>query len=113
MVGMFSAVRYDIRTRTREFGIRLALGGPPRSIIWTAMWGAVGPMLLGLAVGLVCTIVVWRALTFPLVDTSTLDPLAIAMAAAVLAGAGSAVAWLAGRAVTKVNVRFVLGADVG
>jgi putative ABC transport system permease protein len=54
-VGVFAIVRYAIRRRTREIGIRLALGAPPHSVVVLflreAVLAAAAAILLGVAAG--------------------------------------------------------------
>jgi ABC-type lipoprotein release transport system permease subunit len=51
-VGLYGAISYSVERRTREFGIRLALGAPPKSLLWAVM-REVGPLVaIGVALGL-------------------------------------------------------------
>jgi len=90
-IGIFGLVAYTVSLRTREIGIRLALGAHGRSVLWLVLQGLTWPVVIGLAVGAVAVVF---GLAKPLagdplfVDVS--DPLAIATALALLATAGFA-----------------------
>ena len=52
LVGIFSLVAYSVAQRTREFGIRLALGAPRTHILWLAARIAIVSAAAGIAIGL-------------------------------------------------------------
>jgi putative ABC transport system permease protein len=56
-VGIYGAVAYAVEERTREFGVRLALGARPRAIVLSALAQAVRFGIAGGAIGLVATLV--------------------------------------------------------
>jgi putative ABC transport system permease protein len=51
LVGVYGVTAYAATRRTREFGIRVALGAPPGAVGREVLRGAVGPVLAGLAAG--------------------------------------------------------------
>jgi putative ABC transport system permease protein len=84
VVGVYGVVSYTVAQRTREFGIRLALGAPAAEVLggvlrhglWLGLWGAV----LGLAGALAVT----RLLSSLLYQVSPFDPPVFAAASALL-----------------------------
>jgi predicted permease len=51
VVGVYGLLSYTVLQRTREIGIRLALGGQPAQIVSLVLWGVGGLTLTGLAFG--------------------------------------------------------------
>lgn len=84
-LGLFGLVSYQTSQRTRELGIRMALGGSPRSIVALVVGGGIRLAGLGLAVGLVGAVFVGRALAARLAGVPGFDPLVYAAIPAVLA----------------------------
>jgi ABC-type antimicrobial peptide transport system permease subunit len=54
--GLFSVACYTIAHRTREFGIRIALGAAPRAVLRSALQSTMLAVVAGLGVGLVLTV---------------------------------------------------------
>lgn len=83
-VGLYGSLAYGVRERTREIGIRLALGAERTVVIWTILRGGLllvfCGILLGLPLALVCTRAI-RSLLYGLgpFDPSTLVAVAIAI----------------------------------
>ena len=75
LVGVYAVLAFTIRRRTREIGIRMALGAAPPGILkWALRQGAV-LTLLGIAVGLLVSSAATRLLSELLFGVSTRDPL--------------------------------------
>lgn len=86
--GIFGVVNHTAQQRTREFGIRLALGAERRSVIGLVMRQAVGLAVAGLALGVVGVFVLGGIIRAQLFGVEPSDPLTLgAMCAALLATA--------------------------
>ena len=88
LVGVFGVVAYAASQRTREVGIRLALGGTPRGVRWAVMKSGVLAAAAGLAVGVAAALAASRVLASILYGISAADPItyvevAVGVAAAV------------------------------
>lgn len=110
-VGIFGVIAYTVTQRTREFGIRLALGENPaqtrRSVIMRGM-GLVGPSIL---VGLACSLLLTRFLGGLLYQVSPYDPLTLGGIALVLALVALAACYLPARRATAVDPAITLRSE--
>ena len=106
--GISGTVAFTISRRTREIGIRLALGATPRRVVRSIVRGGLLWVVLGLLVGLPFVGVLERLLAELLFQTETTDPeILLAVAAAVLGLAGLA-AWLPARRAAAVDPTIAL-----
>jgi len=94
---------YAVAQRTREIGIRMALGAQARNVLGIVIGDGMRLTIIGMVIGLAGAWAVTRLLAILLYDVSASDPLTFAGAPLMLA----AVAWLAcylpARRTTKVN----------
>ncbi len=88
--GIYGVVAYTTALRSKEVGIRVALGAAPRNVIAVVLGAALAPLTIGLAAGLTGALLLSRLLTSLLYETSQTDPLAYLSAAAVLLWVGIA-----------------------
>jgi predicted permease len=110
-VGVYSLVAYGVATRTREFGIRMALGAGARQIIRASAGAAVGIITAGVVGGVVATLYLTRFIAASLYGVSPLDPVAIVSAAAVLASAALLASYLPARRATRIDPMVALRAE--
>nr|MDQ6925183.1 ABC transporter permease [Candidatus Eremiobacteraeota bacterium] len=102
-VGLYGVLSSMVAQRTRELGVRVALGASAAAVRGLVL-GQVGRLVLaGGAVGLVAALVLGRAARSLLYGLSGTDPVAIAGAAAVLAAVGAAAGYLPARRAARVN----------
>ena len=73
-VGLYGVLAYAVSRRTREFGLRMALGAQRRAVMTQVLGEGVTLVLLGVAGGLVVALWVTRLLATFLYETSTADP---------------------------------------
>ena len=83
-LGLYGVVAYSVSQRTREIGIRLALGAQHRQVTGLFLRHAVALVSIGIAVGFVASLSVGRVLSSLLFEVSPTDPLTYAAIAAVL-----------------------------
>ncbi len=81
-VGVHGVLAYMVSHRTRELGIRLALGARASSVRALVLRQGLGIALLGVGLGLVGALALGRLLTTLLFDVSPTDPRVLAAAAA-------------------------------
>lgn len=101
VVGLFGSVSFWVHSRTRELGVRLALGSARTAIIWLVTKQTFLPVAIGGVIGVVGALLAARAMTVLLYGVSPQDPIALIVAVAVLTlatlGASALPAWRAAR----------------
>jgi putative ABC transport system permease protein len=103
VIGLYGTTAYGVVRRTREFGIRLALGAAGRQVLWEVLRGALLVVAVGLVAGLAGAAALTRLLSTLLYQVSATDPAVFAGIAAVLLLVGAAAGYLPARRATKVD----------
>ena len=101
-VGVYGVKSYVVSRRTREIGIRMALGATATDVLWMVLRDGAKLTLLGLAIGFPLAIGLALLLGRVLVDVSPLDPLVLTLAPATLAAAAAAATYVPARRATRV-----------
>jgi putative ABC transport system permease protein len=83
-IGLYSVVAHSVSRRTQEIGIRMTMGATARDIFALVLRQGMRPMGIGLAIGLAGSLGLNRLLQAELVLVSPSDPIALALASAVL-----------------------------
>jgi predicted permease len=96
-VGLYGVMSYTVARRTREIGIRIALGANGPDVMRMVLGEVAGLTLLGIGLGLPGAYAVGRAAQSQLFGLSPLDPLSLAGAAAVLTCVGLLAGYLPAR----------------
>ncbi|MEX1258708.1 MAG: ABC transporter permease [Gemmatimonadota bacterium] len=96
-VGVYGVVAYSVARGRREIAIRMALGARPTGIRGAVLLEGAGAAAIGVAVGLVATLLAGRAVEGLLFGIAPTDPLTIAAAVGVLFSAAVAGSWLPAR----------------
>jgi putative ABC transport system permease protein len=86
--GIYSVVAYTTALRTKEVGIRVALGATPRDVIAVVLYGSMAPLTIGLLAGFAAALILSRFLSSLLYETSHTDSVAYLIAAAALSALG-------------------------
>jgi putative ABC transport system permease protein len=110
-VGIFGVMSFLVTQRTREIGVRLALGATPGGVLRQVVGGAMGMAAAGVALGLALALVGSRILSGLLYGVGALDPLTFAAAALVLLAVALLAALLPARAATRVDPNIALRFD--
>src|SRR5262249_10027735 len=84
LVGLYSVMSFVVTQRTREIGIRLALGATRRSTIWLVLGDALVMIGGGTAIALPCVWALGRLVQSQLYDIKPMDPVTILVATLVL-----------------------------
>jgi putative ABC transport system permease protein len=110
-VGIYGVMGYTVGERTREMGIRLALGAPVVAVLGTVMAGGLRLIVLGLVLGSGLALLLTRFLASQLFEVSPTDPLSLGAAAAVLLTVALIAIYLPARRAGKVDPVEVLRAE--
>jgi putative ABC transport system permease protein len=102
-VGLYGVLNYTVGQRTREIGIRVALGATSRSVVSMTMKQGVKLASAGLLLGLATALTLTRFLQSLLYGVSPFDPLSYITVAFVLAGVGVIACWLPARRAARIN----------
>jgi putative ABC transport system permease protein len=94
IVGVYGVLAQVARRRTREMGIRIALGAPASQVRWLVVRQGLGLVLSGLAIGLVAALGVTRGITALLYQVAPTDARTFVSVPIVLAITGVAAAWI-------------------
>jgi putative ABC transport system permease protein len=84
VVGLYGVISYSVGQRTRELGIRMALGAQPGTVLWQVLAEGMILVFWGLVLGLVAAVTVAGVLNSLLFGVSARDPLTLVVVAAVL-----------------------------
>jgi len=101
--GVFSTTAYSVRQRTREFGIRLALGAQSRQILGSVLWRALKIAGAGCCFGLAAAVALNRLLGSILFEVQPADPIAFGLVAAILGAVAVAAGLAPAREATRVD----------
>jgi predicted permease len=84
MVGLYGVIAYGVAQRTREFGIRMALGALPRDVIGGVLRRGLVMAATGVAIGVLLSLLITSAMAGLLVGVGAHDPLTFVAAAGAL-----------------------------
>jgi putative ABC transport system permease protein len=102
-VGLYGVISYDVTRRTREIGIRMALGAQARDVLKLVVRQGLALTLAGVAIGLAIALAATRFLESLLYDVSATDPLTFIVIASLLAFVALLACWIPARQATKVD----------
>jgi len=102
-VGLYGVMALTVTQRTRELGIRMALGAERTSIFRLVLGHGMSLMAVGVGVGLIGAIVLGRALVSLLYNVATLDPGAVATAVFLLFAVALVACCVPARRATRVD----------
>ena len=111
LVGIYGLVSNLVVQRTREIGIRMALGSNLRQAMMEVGFAGVVPVVFGLASGLVLSSLTVRVVQSELYGVKTYDPLTFAAVIALLAVAATAAVFLPTRRIAQIDPAATLRAE--
>jgi putative ABC transport system permease protein len=103
VVGLYGVKAYSVARRTREIGIRMALGARPAAVLRLIMTEGSIMLLSGIALGLLLAVATGKILSGVLYEVGALDPVAFIIAPIVLAAAALVATWLPARRAAALN----------
>jgi putative ABC transport system permease protein len=103
VVGIYGLLAYAVGRRTREIGIRLALGARPAGMLRLVIGEGMRLVLAGLAIGTVASLALTRLMQSLLYGVKPTDPLTFGAVAGLLTAAGALACYLPARRAMKVD----------
>jgi predicted permease len=107
-IGLYGVMSYSVARRTREIGIRMALGAERTSVLWLVLREVASMVLIGVAVGVPLAVALGRVVQGQLFDLSAQDPAALLAAASILALVAIVAGYLPARRATRVDPMLAL-----
>ncbi len=107
-LGVYGTVSYSVAQRTREIGVRMALGAQSIQVLGLVISEGFRPILSGVVMGLVVSAGVSRALSATLFGLSPLDPISFGSVSLLLIAIALLATWLPARRATEVDPMVAL-----
>jgi len=108
VIGVYGVVTYVVGRRTREIGVRLALGAQSKNIVALMLMRTMRPVLVGAAVGLLLGIGLSRVLSSVLFGVNPADPAALLFALVVVVGCAVVAGVVPARRASRADPNVVL-----
>jgi predicted permease len=108
MIGLYGALAFVVSQRTREIGIRMALGARSSNVLRLIVGQGLRLVFAGLLMGLLTALAATRLMKSLLYGVSATDPLTFGWVAAGLLGAALLACWIPARRATKVDPMVAL-----
>ena len=103
VLGVYGVKAYSVARRTREIGIRMALGAQAGAVLKMIMREGSIMLVSGVAIGLLLSLAIAKVVSGILYEVGALDPIAFTVAPLILAAAALVATWLPARRATQVN----------
>jgi putative ABC transport system permease protein len=110
-VGLFALVAYSVSLRTREIGVRIALGATPDDVVRLMLSQGTTLVVFGVGCGLIAAFLTTRLISALLFQVSPTDPVTFAAVVCVLLGVSTLASYLPARRAARVDPLVALRAD--
>ncbi|HKS05374.1 MAG TPA: ADOP family duplicated permease [Gemmatimonadaceae bacterium] len=110
-IGLYGVMAFQVSARTREIGVRMALGASQTQVIRMVLGQALALVAIGVAVGVPLAFVGARSLRALLYGVTPFDPLPLAIGAAVLVAVGTIASLVPSRSAARVDPLIAIRAD--
>ena len=106
--GVFGSMAYSVSRRTREIGVRVALGARPRDVLAMILGQGMRTIVIGLSIGLAASLAVTRAMGSLLFGITAVDPLTFAAVIVLLVAAALLACYIPARRAANVDPMVAL-----
>jgi putative ABC transport system permease protein len=110
-IGVYGVIAYSVKQRTREIGVRIALGARPRDITKLVLVQGLKLAVVGVSIGIAGAAILTRVISRLLFEVSTVDPGSFVAASVLLVSLALLGAYLPARRAQKVNPTIALRAE--
>jgi putative ABC transport system permease protein len=107
-VGIYGVMAFSVGQRTRELGIRMALGARPDTLVWVVVKQGMDLALAGLAAGVVGAALLARAVDSLVYGVAPHDPRTMVAVAALLSGVALLACWVPARRASRLDPLIAL-----
>jgi predicted permease len=107
-VGIYGVMAYWVARRTREFGVRMALGARPRNVLKLVLSHSLRTLAIGMVIGLIGAFALTRTMQSLLFEVTAADPLTFAGVALMLGAVALLACYIPARRATKVDPMVAL-----
>jgi putative ABC transport system permease protein len=110
-IGLYGVLAYAVRLRSREIGVRMALGASAPAMIWLVVRQGLALTLIGLALGTLGALAATRVLSGLLYGTSATDPRTFVLVAGTMLAVALVASLVPARRASRVDPMMVLGSE--
>ena len=107
-IGIYGVAAYAIVQRTKEIGIRVALGAARRDVVRLVVSQTLAPTMIGIAIGVAAAVIATRLVASMVYGVTPLDPATFAMTVFVLVAVALTATWLPARRATRMDPLIAL-----
>jgi hypothetical protein len=111
MIGLYGVLAYNVRRRTHEIGLRMALGAEPGGIVRMIVWQGVKLALVGIVIGLAAARALTRLIQNMLYGVSPTDPFTYVAVSIVLIGVAALASYIPARRAAHIDPMLALRAE--
>jgi predicted permease len=111
VIGIYGVMAYTVAQRTREIGVRMALGADPMGVKRLVVWQGMQPALIGVGIGMVAAFAASRFIASLLYGVSALDPVTFVLVPFFLATIALLATYVPARRATRVSPTVALQSE--
>ena len=111
VLGVYGVKSYVVSRRTREFGIRIAIGAPPRALLWQVLREGGRITTIGIGIGLLLALGAGQFLQSILYGVNSIEPVVLVTAPLILLAASLLASYIPALRATRVDPTVALRSE--